>query len=192
MGKLHYLTALLLIILLAVVSGWIFDSIEKSPILTKEKLRHDPDYFLKNFTATTMDDTGKPSYQIKAHHLEHYPDDDSMKLQQPLFSFYKDKTKTWTAQANEALILNNSEIIQLKGDVVLRKVLNPAENSEPLFLTAEQLTIEPERNIAHTKSKIKLNKGKSYIQADGMRADMKNNKIEFLSNTRSHYVLPEK
>lgn len=192
MGKLHYLTALLLIILLAVVSGWIFDSIEKSPILTKEKVRHDPDYFLKNFTSTTMDDTGKPAYQVKAHHLEHYPDDDSMKLQQPLFSFYKDKTKIWTAQANEALVLNNSEIIHLKGDVVLRKVLNPAENSEPLFLTTEQLTIEPERNIAHTKSKIKLNKGKSYIQAEGMRADMKNNKIEFLSNTRSHYVLPAK
>ena len=192
MGKLHYLTALLLIILLAVVSGWIFDSIEKSPILTKEKVRHDPDYFLKNFTSTTMDDTGKPAYQVKAHHLEHYPDDDSMKLQQPLFSFYKDKTKTWTAQANEALVLNNSEIIHLKGEVVLRKVLNPAENNEPFFLTAEQLTIEPERNIAHTKSKIKLNKGTSYIQADGMRADMKNNKIEFLSNTRSHYVLPAK
>ena len=192
MGRLHYLTALLLIILLAVVSGWIFDSIEKSPILTKEKVRHDPDYFLKNFTSTTMDDTGKPAYQVKAHHLEHYPDDDSMKLQQPLFSFYKDKTKTWTAQANEALVLNNSEIIHLKGEVVLRKVLNPAENNEPFFLTAEQLTIEPERNIAHTKSKIKLNKGTSYIQADGMRADMKNNKIEFLSNTRSHYVLPAK
>ena len=62
MGKLHYLTALLLIILLAIVSGWIFESIDKSPVLTKEKLRHDPDYFLKNFTATTMDNKGKPAY----------------------------------------------------------------------------------------------------------------------------------
>ena len=192
MGKLHYLTALLLIILLAVVSGWIFESIDNNPIRTKEKVRHEPDYFLKNFTAMTMDEMGKPAYQVKANHLEHYPDDGSMKLQQPIFSFYKDNTKIWTAQANEALVLRNNEIIHLTGEVVLNKVLTSAKDNEAMFLTADQLTIEPEKNIAHTKSKIKLNKGKSYIQAVGMRADMNKNKIEFLSNTRSHYVLPAK
>ncbi|MCW8899059.1 MAG: LPS export ABC transporter periplasmic protein LptC [Gammaproteobacteria bacterium] len=190
MGKLHYLTALLLIILLAVVSGWVFESIEEKPVLTKEKIRHDPDYFLKNFTATTMDVTGKPAYQVKANYLEHYPDDDSMHLTKPFFLFYKDNQKSWTAQANAAQILNNSEIIHLKGEVVLNNVLNSSKNNEVMLLTAEQLTIEPERNIAHTESKIKLNKGTSYIQALGMRVDMDKNKIEFLSNTRSHYVLP--
>lgn len=190
MSKLHYLTALLLIVLLAVVSGWIFESIEKSPILTKEKVRHEPDYFLKNFTSTTMDDTGKPAYQVKADHLEHYPDDDSMKLQKPKFSFYKDNVKTWTAEANEALVLNNNEKIKLKGNVTLKQIPDSNKNNVPMTLKAEQLTIEPERNIAHTKSKVKLSQGKSYIQAIGMRADINKNKIEFLSKTRSHYVLP--
>lgn len=196
MSKLHYLTALLLIILLAVVSGWIFESIENSPVLTKEKLRHDPDYFLKNFTATTMDNTGKPVYQVKANHLDHYPDDDSMKLQQPLFSFYENNIKTWTAQANEAIVLQQSEIIHLMGDVVLNQIISSDTLSDistaAMILTAEQLTIENKKNLAHTKSNIKLTKGKSYIQAQGMRVDMSKNRIEFLSQTRSHYVLPEK
>ena len=191
MAKLHYLTALLLIILLAIASGWVFESIEKSPILTKEKLRHDPDYFLKNFTATTMDNKGKPAYQIKAQHLEHYPDDDSMKLQHPLFSFYKNNIKTWTAQANEALIIQDNEKIHLTGQVILSQV-SPDKNSAPMVLTAEQLTVEPEKNLAHTKTKIKLQKGDNTIQATGMRADMNKNRIEFLSKTRSHYVLPAK
>lgn len=190
MSKLHYLTALLLIVLLAVVSGWIFESIEKSPILTKEKIRHEPDYFLKNFTATTMDDTGKPAYQVKANHLEHYPDDDSTKLQKPKFSFYKDNIKIWTAEANEALVLNNNKKINLKGNVILKRISDPGKNNVPMILKAEQLTIEPERNLAHTKSKIKLLQGKNYIQAIGMRADINKTKIEFLSKTRSHYVLP--
>lgn len=191
MAKLHYLTALLLIILLAIASGWVFESIEKSPILTKEKLRHDPDYFLKNFTATTMDNKGKPAYQIKAQHLEHYPDDDSMKLQHPLFSFYKNNIKTWTAQANEALIIQDNEKIHLTGQVILSQV-SPDKNSAPMVLTAEQLTIDAEKNLAHTKTKIKLQKGDNTIQATGMRADMNKNRIEFLSKTRSHYVLPAK
>jgi len=190
MGKLHYLTALLLIVLLAVVSGWIFDSIEKKPGTTKQKVRHIPDYFLKNFTATTMNNKGKPAYQIKAHHLEHYPDDDSMKLQHPLFTFYSDNKKNWTAQADEAQLMSNSEIIHLTGNVILNQVGDAKNKQMPIQLKAEQLTIEVENNIAHSKSKVQLNKGKSYIQAVGMRADLNKNKIEFLSKTRSHYVLP--
>jgi len=189
-SKLHYLTALLLIILLAVVSGWLFESIEKNPILTTKKLRHDPDYFLKGFTATTMDKTGKPAYQIKARYLEHYPDDDSMKLQQPFISFYENNIKAWTAQANEAVILKNNEKIHLKGKVVLTQIVSTKKAA--MIFTAEQLTIEPKQNLAHTKSKITLHKGNSTIQAVGMRADMSKNRIEFLSNTRSHYVLPAK
>lgn len=192
MSKLHYLTALLLIILLAIVSGWIFESIENSPIRTKEKLRHDPDYFLENFTATTMDKTGKPSYKIEAQHLEHYPDDNSMKLEHPLFSFYENNIKNWTIKADRAVVLQDSKIIHFNGNVVLNQEVSANKDTRPMVFTAAQLTVEPERNLAHTKSKIKLSRGNDTIQAVGMRADMNNNKIEFLSETRSHYVLPAK
>lgn len=192
MGKLHYFTALLLIILLAIVSGWIFESIENTPLLTREKPRHDPDYFLKNFTATSMDESGKPTYKLKAQHLEHYPDDNSMKLDAPLFSFYANNIKNWTARADQAFFLQDSKIIHLKGNVVLHQILSKKKNNTPMTLTADQLTIEPEKNLAHTKSSIKLTQGLNTIQAIGMRADMNKNRIEFLSKTRSHYVLPAK
>lgn len=192
MGKLHYLTALLIIILLAIASGWIFESIDKSPIRKNEKLRHDPDYFLKGFTSTTMDNSGKPAYQVKAELLQHYPDDDSMVLQQPFFSFYENNIKNWTAQSNEAIVLQKSDNIHLNGGVVLNQIVSSKKNHTPVKIITDQLTIEPEKNIAHTKSKIKLHKGNSYIQSLGMRADISKNRIEFLSRTRSHYVLQEK
>ena len=191
MGKLHYLTALLLIILLAIASGWVFESIEKNPILTKKKLRHNPDYFLKNFTATTMDKFGKPAYKVKAVHLEHFPDDDSIKMQQPFFTFYEKNKKAWTVQANEAVALQKKDEIYLTGNVILKQI-SSVKNKQPIRLNAEQLTIEPKRDLAHTKSKIKLYKGQSTIQATGMRADMSKKRIEFLSKTRSHYVIPAK
>lgn len=191
MGKLHYLTALLLIILLAIASGWVFESIEKNPILTKKKLRHDPDYFLKNFTATTMNKSGKPAYKVKAVHLDHYPDDDSIKMQQPFFTFYEKNKKSWTVQANEAIVLQKKDQIHLSGNVILNQIL-PNKKTQPIRLTAEQLTIEPKQNIAHTRSGIKLYKGKNTIQAIGMRADMSKKRIEFLSKTRSHYVIHAK
>ncbi len=191
MGKLHYLTALLLIILLAIASGWVFESIDKNPILSKKKIRHNPDYFLKNFTATTMDTSGKPAYKVKATHLDHYPDDDSVKMQQPFFTFYEQHKKAWTVYANEALVLQKKDQIYLTGNVILKQVRS-AKSPQPIRLTAEQLTIEAKRNLVHTRSKIKLYKGKSTIQAIGLRADMSKKSIEFLSQTRSHYVIPAK
>ena len=190
MGKLHYLTSLLLIILLAVVSGWVFESIEKNPLRPTEKARHDPDYFLKEFTATTMDKTGRPAYKIQASYLAHYPDDGSMNLQRPFISFYENNKKAWTAQASEAVILKDNEKIHLKGDVILKQILS--SKKIPMVFTANQLTIEPKKNLAHTKSSVKLIQGSNIIQATGMRADMNKSRIEFLSKTRSHYVLPAK
>ena len=191
MSKLHYLTALLIVILLAIASGWIFESIENNPTLTKEKVRHDPDYFLHHFTATTMDANGKPSYKVTAEHLEHYPDDDSMKLQTPFFSFYENNIKTWTAQAHEATVVEDGEKIHLSGEVVLNQI-KISKKDIPAILTAEQLTIEPKKDIAHTKTKINLRKGKNTIDAVGMRADLNKGRIEFLSKTRSHYVSTNK
>jgi LPS export ABC transporter protein LptC len=86
--------------------------------------------------------------------------------------------------------MSNSEIIHLSGNVILKQVIPSNGQGKPLHLNAEQLTIETEKNIAHSRSKIKLSKGQNYIQATGMRADLNKNRIEFLSNTRSHYVLP--
>jgi lipopolysaccharide export system protein LptC len=192
MTRLHYLTILLLVILLAIASSWIFESIEQSPILTNEQKRHDPDYFLHNFTATSMDTKGMPAYKVKARHLEHYPDDDSMKLQYPFFSFYENNINTWNAESEEALVVENGKKIHLSGNVILNQRQNSSKDSPPIKLTAEQLTIEPKRDIAHTKSKIELRQGENTINSVGMRADLKKNRIEFLSNTRSHYVSPKK
>jgi len=188
MSKLHYFTALLLIVLLAVASGWLFESMETNPIAEKEEIRHDPDYFLENFTATTMDTNGNPAYKIESSYLEHFPDDDSMALQNPFISFYENNIKIWTVQSKQAFIFEDGDKIEFEGQVELNQLKNI--NKKAIRLSAEQLTVEPQKSLAYTKSNIKLSQGENFIQAKGMRANMKKNRIEFLSKTRSHYVLP--
>ena len=138
-----------------------------------------------------MNANGKPAYKVTAKHLEHYPDDDSMKLQTPFFSFYENNIKTWTAQSHEATVVKNGEKIHLSGNVVLSQIKISTKDI-PAILTAEQLTIEPNQDIAYTKSRINLRKGKNTIDAVGMRADLNKGRIEFLSKTRSHYVSTDK
>lgn len=188
MGKLHYFTILVLIILVAIASGSFFDAIDKRPVMTDDAHRHTPDYFLQNFTATTTNKQGQTAYTVTSSHMDHFPDDDSLKLQQPVFIFYEKNIQTWSARANEAIIFQDEKKIQLSGNVILQQVGN--KETSPLLITAEHLLVEPEKQRASTKSDIKFTKGDNHIQATGMRADMNKNKIEFLSSTRSHYVLP--
>jgi len=189
MSKLYYLTVLLLIILLAIASSWFFETIKDNQEQPEEIVSHDPDYFLENFTATSRNIKGEITYKVVAIHLEHYPDDNSMKLQKPIFSFYDDNIKTWDAVADEAIIFQETQVIHLNGHAILKQLLGTQENFTPSKITAEQLTIEAKKKIAHTTSNITLTQGNSHIQAVGMRADMNKNKIEFLSKTRSHYVI---
>lgn len=189
MSKLYYLTVLLLIILLAIASSWFFESIKENQEQPEEMVRHDPDYFLENFTATSRNIKGEITYKVVAVHLEHYPDDNSMKLQKPIFSFYDDNIKTWDAVADEAIIFQETQIIHLNGHAILKQLSGSKTSFTPSKITADQLTIEAKKKVAHTKSNIKLTQGKNHIQAVGMKADMNKNKIEFLSKTRSHYVI---
>lgn len=190
MSKLHYLTALLFIILLAIASTWVFESIKNSPILNDEVLRHDPDYFLENFTATTTNVEGKLAYKVSGTYLEHYPDDNSLKLIQAVFSFYENERINWTVRANEAVIFQDSQKVYLSGNVVMDQFPDQKENKRPLQLTTEQLFIDMKKEIASTKSKIKFTQAANRIQGIGMNADMKKNKIEFMSQVRSRYVSP--
>ena len=192
MGKLHYFTALLLVILLAIASTSVFESIKRKPSTKEEIVRHDPDYFIENFTATTMDLQGKLNYKVTAVHLEHYPDNNSMKLQHPVFSFYENEIENWTARADEALIFQDTKKIYLNGNVIMIQLANKKENTKAIRITAQQLTIEANEKLVHTKTKIKLIQANNHIQAVGMKADMNINKIEFLSKTRSHYASPAK
>ena len=45
--------------------------------------RHDPDYYIENFTATGMDETGEKKYVLEAERMAHFPDDDTALLDNP-------------------------------------------------------------------------------------------------------------
>lgn len=190
MGRLHYFTLLVLIILLAIASGGLFRSFERKPIIPTEAPRHVPDYFLKNFTATTMDPRGRTKYVVKAEHLDHFADDDSMDMQQPWFEFFEARGDTWTAVAQQGQILEKGKKIMLSGKVVLQQP--QLSGREAVVVNADQLTILPDKHVVETSQRVEVLQGKHRITADGMKADMQSGRLEFLANTRSYYVIPEK
>lgn len=57
--------------------------IEEEPEEQNFNQRHDPDYYIENFTATGLDKNGQRKFVIEAERMAHFPDDDTALLDSP-------------------------------------------------------------------------------------------------------------
>ncbi len=57
--------------------------LEEEPEEQNYNQRHDPDYYIENFTATGLDKNGQRRFVIEAERMAHFPDDDTALLDNP-------------------------------------------------------------------------------------------------------------
>jgi len=66
--------------LMALLTFWIYQTVEEQGTTKDGSNRHDPDYFMDNFITTQTDTLGKLRYILAAEKMTHYPDDDTTVL----------------------------------------------------------------------------------------------------------------
>jgi len=151
-------------------------------------LRHDPDYFAEGLVVYSLDASGKPQHQLQAEHLYHYPDDKSTQLTRPHLVLYQDQNPDWVIDAAEGLVISNSDEVFLSGGVVAERTQEGT--NAPLKLTTEDLLIHPDKKHAQTDKNVLLQDKFSTTHATGMKVNIENNTIIFLSNVRGQYAHP--
>lgn len=187
MNKLQLLTVLLLIILIGAFSNWLLTSLDTEPLGIPKQIRHDPDYFLEDFTANVMTASGLPRYRLQGVRLEHFPDDDSILIQKLILQLFRNTLPEWTATAERGYIYDKGQRIELKGTVHLQR---PAiASNHALELTTRDLVIYPEKEYAETEAAVNIISGKNTISAVGMRLDLSNGRLELLAKTQGNYVI---
>lgn len=108
---------------LGLLSVWLqFGIIEQQPVNKFDgKSRHDPDYYMENFTAIGMDDEGRRKYVVEAERMVHYPDDDTALLDNPHIIQYEpgiaprhsySESGWMSSDGNEVLLTGNVRVIQ--------------------------------------------------------------------------------
>jgi lipopolysaccharide export system protein LptC len=188
MNKLQIVSVILLVILIGAFSNWMLTSMDTSPRIIPRESRHEPDYFLKNFTATSMNREGAAQHRLQAEYLEHYPDDDSVELTRLTLDLYRRDLPPWTARAEQGVVYERGERIELSGNVRLHR---PATaEGEALTLLTEALTVYPQREYAETDAAVTITGERSDTRAVGMRLDVGQGLLELLSKTRGTYVIP--
>jgi LPS export ABC transporter protein LptC len=95
-------------------------------------VRHQPDYYVKNFVARGRDGLGT-SYVLRGTHLEHFLDDNTIDIKKPCLLLFEKGVSPRLIFADTGRVIENGAMIVLRGNVEVRERL-PAKIDESVFL----------------------------------------------------------
>ena len=83
--------------------------------------RHEPDYYMRGFSVKTFDATGRLKSEVLGSEARHYPDTDTLEIDQPRIRSYNARGELTLATAARALTNADGSEVQLIGDAVVTR-----------------------------------------------------------------------
>ena len=179
---------------LAAFSVWLQQMAEQAAPVLASGERHDPDFYLKDFTLTTMDKSGAPRNRLEAPYMVHYADDDTSEVDRPRMQVFRKDAPPWYIDAGKGVVLSEGKTVFLRDGVIIRLIhqAGPQQGHDATLRTPD-LTIKPDDEYAETASPVNfMDSAGNVINAVGMRAHFKDERLELLSQVRGKYVSAKK
>jgi len=190
MNRLRSWLPLIPLLLLLGATYWLNLQVQSPGSSSNKNLRHDPDYVMDNFTATTLDEKGKIRFLMSAKKMWHYPDDDVTLLEAPRLESLANELVPIKMSALTGEISSKGEEVLLRNDVI---IVRPAfANRSELTFKTEYLRVFPNKDFADTNQAVTLLEANSTLHAVGMELDNKTRSIKFLSSVKTDYVPVQK
>jgi lipopolysaccharide export system protein LptC len=185
MERLRSWLPLLPLLLLLGATYWLNLQVQEPSSPSNSNLRHDPDYMIDNFTATTLDEQGKVRFVMSAKKMVHYPDDDTTHLDTPLIVSLTAERPPLRISALIGELSHKGDEIFLRNDVT---IVRPAfaKQSELTFKT-NYLHVLPNKSLADSNEAVNLVDARTNLNAIGMELDYKTHIVKFLSKVKTVY-----
>jgi lipopolysaccharide export system protein LptC len=127
------------LLLLALLTWWLPAALVERELPAAPRA-HEPDYSIEQFTATSLNEAGRPRYKLSAARLDHYPDDLTTHLRAPRLIQYGEGTPVHTT-ANEGWISPDGKTIRFQGQVRVSRGRDPSTRDEA---TANEMLVQLE------------------------------------------------
>jgi lipopolysaccharide export system protein LptC len=135
---------------------------------TPAVVAHEPDYTLDHFTLQRFDTTGALKVQIEGEHMQHFPDDDIMEVEQIRVVMLDPDGRRLTASAQHGRARGDSSEVWLDGQA---QVVSVSEGEVPIQMNGEHLHALPKLRRVDSKFMVIVRQGDSEFNADGMEYD---------------------
>lgn len=175
-----------LMLFLALLTFWINQTVQEQASRVNVINRHAPDYMLYNFVSTRTDADGNTKYVLAASEMRHFPDNDYTELQRPRLTQFGQDAPYTQIHGQRGKISGNGKLVEFMQQVkVVRQAT--AEKGE-MQLHTEQLTIEPDMDVAYTDLPVTIRQQPAtVITGTGMRFDKKAETIQLFNRVHVHY-----
>jgi len=180
---------LLMMALLASGTWWLVRNapeVEGAPAAATP--RHEADYVMTRFVVQRFGSDGALRTQIEGDRLRHFPDDDTLEIDEARIRAVGNDGVVTMARARRALANGDGSEVQLLGDA---HVVRPAHGKE------EQVEFRGEflhafRNVERIRSHLPVvvTQGRSVVRADGMEYDNLARVVDLKGHSSASFVSP--
>lgn len=151
------------------------------------------DYEANTVTVRQMDETGRLQYEIQAEHVAQLPKDGAVMASKLTMHYdppgrQNDASRRWNLTANSAQLPETSDIVVLKGNVVVKGRLKPS--SAPITFTSESFDYDLKSQDLRNKGAFRVELGGNWFKGEGLRANIKQGTIDSVESKAYGQILP--
>ena len=170
------------LLLLAALTGWWQRSLAPPP---RAGGGGGPDSVMEGYRATLMDVDGNPRHRLWGEVLTHFPGDDSTELVQPRLLVFRPHGEPWLLASEQGRISADGELVLLTGEVRIRREASADEGG--VAVDTRDLRVLPEEDFAETAEPTVIVTDELHLAGTGMRAYLKDGRLQILERVRSRY-----
>lgn len=158
----------------------------------KTPATHDPDQIMRRFSVKSFDASGRLKTELHGEEGRHYPDTDTLEVDEPRMRSIGERGAVTVASAKRAVSNADGSEIQLMGDaVVTRAAFTDAQGraNERLEIRGEYLHVYANTERVTSNKPVEITRGSDRLSGDGMAFDNIAQQLDMQGRVRAQ-ILP--
>jgi LPS export ABC transporter protein LptC len=181
---------LIILLIAAIASSVVFMLAPGRQAPPQTKLRSEQGYYVRKGTLTGTGADGRILYRVTTRAARQNLDDGTISMQEVAVSYAPAAEIPWDMRATRGQIPQDSNIIQLSGDVLVTSMAGAAANRRqaPLTIRTDYLELDPDTYIATTDRQVAIERSRDTLHARGMRVYLKQDRLQLQSEVRGNFL----
>jgi lipopolysaccharide export system protein LptC len=163
---------ILLMGVLALGTYWL---VRSSPnfeaIASKRELRHEHDYLMRQFSVRSFEKDGSLKMELTGEEAKHFPDTDTLEIEQINIKNLNEVGRISTAKANRAVVNGDTTEVQLIGDAIVIREGGKEKSgyfSPQISIRSEFLHAYLETEVVKSHKSVEIHRGNSTFTANSI------------------------
>lgn len=177
---LHQATAYLPVALMAMLALATYWLVHNTPMVStstpNHPVRHIADYTLQDFTINTYAPAGRLLHQLSGHSAHHFPDTNTLEIDQVQIKSYPSASSVTQASAQKALTNRDGSDVRLMGHAVVENT-DTSSAKPPVVLQGESLEILSNQQRLQSDLPVVLKQGQNQFSGDNLNYDHLNSVV---------------